>query len=193
MKQVSKNIPNSRVVMTSEGLTKNGNVKFHTDNSTSYPGEKLQTKIGNTYELAVYSLKINNKNFTQTLWYIHSWERVIQLTQENEKGCFLAQVEKNNIQGYVCKKWFREVKNDVISPEKPVQESKILLQTLSNGKEIGSLHVVSTVLLEWEIQLQKNDILDQLTTLDSENCFTGLVRDSQFSDSYGKVWKFCVQ
>ena len=76
----------------------------------------LKTQVGKNFQIGVYSLKLNNADFNQTLAYMSKWDIVKQHTEENIYGCFLAEIitsRKNHYnigkKGYVCKGYLRDV------------------------------------------------------------------------------------
>ena len=101
-------VRNSKDTNSSSNMIKNSSwasKKTYVDPTIMYPGTDLETKIGNSYEIGVTTLKLNNKNFDTTLAYLHKGETVTQLTSENEYGCFQIEVGTTSQLGYVCKKY----------------------------------------------------------------------------------------
>ena len=71
------------------------------------------TKPGDTHTVSAHSLKLNNAYFTKNLWYLSYGDTVKQLTTENMRGCFQAQVITSRVSsstgkiGFVCKKYLK--------------------------------------------------------------------------------------
>ena len=123
----------SKVVHTDGGLSKTQSSEVNTMRNASeaymnqyskkevqidipmvQPG--LQTYVGKSFQVGVYSLKLNNKEFNEALAYMSRGDIVKQLSEENVYGCFLAEIETSskssyNIwkQGYVCKGYLKDV------------------------------------------------------------------------------------
>jgi hypothetical protein len=164
-------------------------------NSEMYPWIDLDTKIGNSYEIWVHSLKLNNKYFNETLAYMLQGDSVKQLSEENSYGCFeveiLNSVLTHNIgkTWYVCKKYLKEISEE---------SSIVMLKEVVEEKVEVSSKIWDFILVEKEnailrdIVLEVGDIIDQMTQADNQGCFMAHVYYSKNTANLGKIGSVCV-
>lgn len=159
------------------------------------PGYNLETAIGNRYELAVKSLKLNNKYFNETLWYLSNWDIVTQISAENSYGCFEVTVEKNAKQGYVCKKWFikaDDTQNTPLNNEENISETVTEKVEVTSPTYIWDQIIMNDAFIVIDnLPLERGDIVDQLTDTDMYGCFTALVRQSYIIPTQGQTIQVC--
>jgi hypothetical protein len=163
-------------------------------NSMIYPGIDLETKIGNIFEVGVYSLKLNNKNFNVTLGYMMQWDTIRQLTSENAHGCFEIEIIQSQLDhsigkiGYVCKKYLQELSKNIQSDT----ASEIVESTIIVNTQIGDfISIEKSNVMLWSTLLNIWDIIDQMSPADDNGCFVAHVYESIHSANTGKVWSVC--
>lgn len=124
------------------------------------PGVNLETKIGNTYAVAVHSLKLNNKYFNETLGYLMKGDTLRQITPENSYGCFAVEVLESSHatnsgkKGFVCKKWLEESSNVVVDE----------VVVVPVDSEIGTVLLAQEDTMIDGYQISSGDIVDQLSS-----------------------------
>lgn len=159
-----------------------------------YPGLDLETEVGNEYEVWVYSLKLNNKFFNETLWYMMQGDVVKQLTQENSFGCFEVEVlsakNEDNVwkNGYVCKKYLSE------SSDSNGWDNNVTNDTpsVSLTKVWDIITVEKETVLENGIMLSPGDIVDQMSPASENGCFTAHILSSQNEINIVPVANVCL-
>jgi len=167
--------------------------KMYIDRQIVYPGLNLETAIWNTYEIWVTALKLNNKSFNQTLWYMKKWQKVTQLTSENSYGCFQVEVLSTWKKWYVCKKYLEK------SSQWNVQEE--LDNSTDYSAEIqtavGSYYKVEQWFESEKVDTQstsltKEDILRQETlATDSKPCVDMKIVGSNVYENTWKIVRIC--
>lgn len=158
-----------------------------------YPGVDLETEIGKKFEVGVYSLKLNNAYFNETLGYMLKWDTVTQLTDENVYGCFMVEVstaanpENLGKKWYVCKKYLQ----DVTQADDTVTQVESDTVVSSN---VGDVITIEKTLIEFGdgIQLQAGDKIDQLSPADENGCFMAHVYESQIVPNVVPVGNICM-
>jgi len=166
------------------------------------PWINLETAVWNTYKVWVYSLKLNNKYFSETLGYLKKWDTLLQKTAENSFGCFNVEVissenKSNNTKlWYVCKKWLeadnsimQEANNTLeVEPEQVEQTDEVLPLT-----NIWDLIIIEKDFssIGWGVTLVPGDVVDQMTVQDESWCFIGLVRETNNIEFMGRVLQIC--
>lgn len=170
--------------------------------SYELPWVNLETKIGKNFEIWVHSLKINNYNFTEKLGYLMKWDILKQLSKENNYWCFEMEVLKSKIASSVWKKWFvckkylsetkesiEETIYDAINDNEIIQETPLFFEKTKIGDTIEvskeGLSISDSELLVW-------DILDQMSEIDEDGCFTVRVHQSVVPKNLWVTWKVCV-
>ena len=165
------------------------NTDIHVDKKVIYPGGNLQTQIWKTYEIRVEMLKLNNKYFTQTIELMNRGDRVKQISDENQYGCFQVEVLTTGSNGYVCKKYLTEENtvstNDIVTTaqesvsidfEQDIdkKEDTVTEFVPEISTKIGSYYKIAIdntsffdVILE-RFVLQKGDVLKQISNADSK-------------------------
>ena len=158
-----------------------------------YPGVDLATEIGKKFEVGVYSLKLNNAYFNETLGYMLKGDTVTQLTDENVYGCFMVEVsnavnpENVGKKWYVCKKYLQDV----------TQSDDTVAQVESDtvvSSNVGDVITIEKTLVEFGdgIQLQAGDKIDQLSPADENGCFMAHVYESQIVPNVVPVGHICI-
>lgn len=191
-----------------------GNTSYYRDSaskniqktqSQNWPGVDLTTAIGKSYQVGVYSLKLNNATFSQTLGYLMQGDYLTQLTSENSYGCFQVRVDyaqhiSAGTTGYVCKKYLsdslpsidmqtqEEWKDSKEVNDQPSQEITSTENTFPIT-HIGETLEVETSLIFDGVTLMQGDILDQMTEADTRGCFTARVFQTSTAASLGQVVK----
>lgn len=161
-------------------------------NAQDYPGVDLETEIGKEFEIGVFSLKLNNAYFNETLAYMLRGDRVKQLTQENVRGCFMVEITKSqNPENtwktwYVCKKYLQEA-SDMIETftEAPVDVVEVT-------SKVGDIITLEKD-LEFRdgISLSAGDKIDQLSPADSNGCFIAHVFETAVEFNVVPVAQVC--
>jgi len=163
------------------------------------PGVHLETEIGKIFEVGVYSLKLNNKLFTQKLGYLMKGDSLKQLSSENNYGCFQVEVLDSSVDvntwkiGYVCKKYLTE-SSDIESEEKTEEDTVVLPEWplfLEHTEIWDIIEVKKSDITFGDIILDIGDMLDQMSDLDSQACFTARVHSSSRVESIWKTAKIC--
>jgi len=175
------------------------------------PGVNLETQIGKSYSVWVHSLKLNNKYFNTTLWYLMRGDTITQTTVENSYGCFEVLVDNsvhasnNGKTWYVCKKWLTEKSGDEssvnnapkvvvqtpVSEESSVNRDAIYIELPQLGIWTLTALTNDAGSLSNSISLSSWDVIDQLDAEDESNCFTALVRETAIPASIWKVITVC--
>ncbi len=152
----------------------------------------------NYYTIAVHSLKLNNKYFNQTLWYLMRGDIIKQISAMNSFWCFEAEVVSSHTapieKWYVCKKYLQIYETETEAYESIIEtEKQVFLNTPKT--QIGDIVTVQVAQLDIQkYALFEGDTIDQMTDLDKEWCFIWRVLSVQakaYSELIGHVQKFC--
>ncbi len=185
-------------------------LKPTSDLQTSLPKNIPQGEIGDTYKIAVPSLKLNDRLFSKVLWYLNQGDVVKQKGKQNVNGCFEAEVisAKNTLNigklGYVCQKYLlisssSEMIQDVVdgAQDNIIQEHTVLPDLSRYPKtqigDIITLEKSGMIILKEFTDLAVGDQIDQMTNIDEMGCFVAHVYYSSLHTSKDMVWKICVQ
>lgn len=141
--------------------------------------------IWSQYKVSVHALKLNNKYFNETLWYLHNGDMLTQLSSENMYGCFLAEHltdawEKK--EWYVCRKYLEYISDDTQDEANLVgkneENNEIVQLEYDNFKEtfIWDMIILEKEQYDYEGKaLFSWDIINQWSQLDEFGCFYGSV------------------
>ncbi len=167
--------------------------RSYVDMAAKLPWVNLQTYVGKKYEIWVKALKLNNKTFSQTLWYMAEWDVVTQLSKANSYGCFEVQVEYSLKKGYVCKKylrdaWFTDASND---------QEEILVESQKEENSVDTR--VHTAVWSYyrvvdptdNINLNQGDILRQVSAPEVWSCTQMKIVGSNTEENTGTLVDIC--
>lgn len=162
----------------------------------SYPGENIETQVGKEYEIWVYSLKLNNKYFNETLGYMFKGDRIVQLGEENAYWCFEVEVlsaeNTDNIGkvGYVCKKY--------LSDTSASTQQEVAQENISKNPSMSLTNVGDVITVEKDftmsngIILSVGDTIDQMTPATEDGCFTAHVLTAKVYPYVVPVGDLCL-
>lgn len=161
---------------------------------------------GKNYYVWVYSLKLNNKYFNETLAYLRKWDKIEKVWTENSKWCFKVNVlsSYNNVnkwkKWYVCKKYLSETIVDSFNKAvivKKVDNKKILADnnTVINwgNYKINVLSLkLNNIYFNKPIAfLDKTDVLKQIWPENSKWCFEVRITITEKSHKLWRQWFVC--
>lgn len=157
--------------------------------------------IWKKYVVKVHALKLNNVDFTQTIWYLKKWDTVIQIWDKNTLSCFRVYMQwEPNKTWYVCEKYLEHVTQNIWWEELQIKnywnnQQVIPLNNIFKQTKIWDIIILSN----FQVDLQDNtalfqgDIIDQLTTLDAFWCFKGRIMKTGTAKIYPNLlWKTFV-
>lgn len=176
--------PNAGLVKnTGKTTTKPIDNRFKHIGAIEFPGTDLESFIGKKYAIWVYSLKLNNAYFNETLAYMMEWDIVEQITKENAYGCFKVKISdsvisnNNGKQGYVCKKYLM----DVVVPQETIEQGKSEKSSMETPVSIetpanyytpnGQLYLQDERFSQKLTVMDDTEVLKQIGDKDINGCF----------------------
>lgn len=152
--------------------------------------------IWDMYTVNTHSLKLNNKYFTETLWYLLRDDVIEQISDVNVYWCFEAKVIDSSTAlyrvWYVCEKHLSKIElgdgystnqhkvhNDIIFPETQIWD---IIQI-----EAQQLDIYDMALFQW-------DSIEQVSEIDDYWCFFWVIHSVQFmwyANLLGQSYEFC--
>ena len=156
--------------------------------------------IGSRFQVATHSLRLNNKYFTETIWYLMKWDELVQLTEKNSYGCFMVDVVSSHtaqdIQGYVCEKYL-EILDEVSHRETAPMNNDIETTVLVPDTVIWDLISITSPQFDIDnLALFSWDMIEQLSELDSYGCFTWrihFIQNGWYKELLSRVDQFCFK
>lgn len=155
-------------------------------------------KIGSRFHVATHSLRLNNKYFDKTLWYLMSWDELIQISERNTYGCFKVDVVMSSTaegaQGYVCERFLEMIDEEtmIIESSDTMRETWLTLDT-----EIWDLITITYPQVDiGDVALFSGDQIEQLTEIDAWGCFTWrihFIQDWWYRELLSRVDSFCFE
>lgn len=149
------------------------------------------------FEVSPYSLRLNNKYFSETLWYLMQWDILKQIWAKNHYGCFEVEVHSSQTAHgkvwYVCEKYLTHLPHGILETE------IVPLESISDVPmtEIWDIIILETDQLDiqWKA-LFSWDSIDQMTEIDANWCFVGrvyFVQSGWYQELIWLVQTFCLQ
>lgn len=183
-------------------LTKSLNSSYWTDTVTSPQWERAKIESDellqdSQYTVIVHSLRLNNRYFNETLWYLMQGDIVKQVSTKNSFWCFEVEVLSSNTaykqMWFVCEKYLQIHNSEINETEGSIQEVSLWDFPLTY---IGDIIELTTPQLDINgYALFSWDTIDQMSDLDSKGCFIWKVFTVQvggYSELLGHVQEFCA-
>ena len=149
------------------------------------------------FEVNPYSLRLNNKYFSETLWYLMAWDILKQIWNKNNYGCFEVEVYISQTAygkvWYVCEKYLTYLPHGILETE---------IVPLESISDIPNTKIWDVIVIEadqFDIQwkaLFSWDSIDQMSEIDTNWCFIGRVYSVQswwYKELVWLVQTFCLQ
>jgi hypothetical protein len=172
---------------------------------TSHPDIEAHWDIWDSYRVNTYSLKLNNRYFSETLWYLMGGDILVQKSSINPYGCFEAEVTESKTAlarvWYVCLRHLELLDSSywVVIQEEELDVRASEEVSLSIYPQTQVWDSITVTAHQYDIDfwaLFSWDTLEQLSEINAAGCFIWAVKSVQFAgynNLIGRSQEFCLR
>ena len=156
--------------------------------------------VWDIYSVNTHSLRLNNKNFSETLWFLMRDDTLRQISEINAYWCFEAEVVESatamHRSWFVCQRYlslltstdeglYTQSTDEYIDIAFAYPETQIwdIIEI-----EVQQINIFDMALFQW-------DSIEQISEVDDGWCFTAIIHSVQFAwytNLLGQSYQFCL-